>query len=235
MFHLQNRVIIKGALATGAVLLAIVFCVPAGLRSFFYPKPGKLPPIVTPSTADLLVQLQAVLEKRAPEIAKSLQPGLTDAQITALETQNNLHIPNELRDLYRWHNGMNTNSPHWLLPGQSFPPLEESIHNRITPNSIASFIFAGHQKSWINVLDDRAGDGYFFDPERTEKDGPFFYHFAETGTYRWFPSLKNFISGLIDCYETQAIQTTTNSIDMKENSEQTEKIWNRLSVSNENR
>ena len=57
----------------------------------------------------LLAGLQATLETNAPLVAQSLQPGLSDAQISELETQGGFRLSGDLRALYRWHNGMSTN------------------------------------------------------------------------------------------------------------------------------
>src|SRR5262249_11722112 len=109
-------------------------------------------------------------------------------------------------------------SPSWspmrrllrgLLPGQRFVPLAEVVAERslIRRQSGAAFrVFAGHRKGWLHVLDDGAGDGYFYDPERTDAQGAFFFHFAEINHYVWFPSLRNFLSGVIECYQTQAVK-----------------------------
>ena len=94
-------------------------------------------------------------------------------------------------------------------------------------------VFAGHRRSWLRVLDDGAGDGYFYDPERTDAQGAFFFHFAEASYYVWFPSLRNFLSGVIECYHTQAVKVAADGKSLGEDSGRTEKIWSRLGKSNE--
>ena len=77
-------------------------------------------------------------------------------------------------------------------------------------------------------LDDGAGDGYFYDPERTDAEGAFFFHFAEVGYYIWFPSLRNFLSGVIECYRTQAIKVAADGKSLEEDFDRTEKVWSRF-------
>ncbi len=177
-------------------------------RSFFYPKPHGLPQVVSLTAEQLLSRLQAVLETNAPLVAQSLQAGLTDTQISALEAQGGFHLSKDLKLLYRWHNGMSTNSVCGLLPGQRFLPLDEFVREKAimrqqlasatTVQKVGLSVFAGYMKSWVHVLDDGAGDGYFYDPERTDAEGAFFYHMAEVRYYVWFPSLRNFLSGTIE-------------------------------------
>src|SRR6266513_5184506 len=117
------------ALAAGVVVVAM-FAVPSMQRSFFYPKPRGLPPVVGETTVQLLARLQATLETNAPLVAQSLQTGLSDAQISQFETQGGFRLSGDLRALYRWHNGLPTNSTVGLLPGQRFVPLAEVVAER---------------------------------------------------------------------------------------------------------
>lgn len=177
-----------------------------------------------------------MLETNAPIVAKSLQPGLSDARISELETQGGFRLSDDFRALYRWHNGMATNSTIGLLPGQRFVSLEEAVAERSLmrqQSGAAVSLFAAHRKGWLHVLDDGAGDGYFYDPQRADAHGAFFFHFAETGDYLWFPSLRNFLSGVIECYHTQAVKVAEDGQDLDEDFDRTERIWNRLGKSRE--
>jgi hypothetical protein len=94
-------------------------------------------------------------------------------------------------------------------------------------------VFAGHRNSWIQALNDGAGDGYFYDPERTDVEGAFFYHFAEDGSYTWFPSLRNFLSGLIECYQTKSITLEKDGKNLKEDVSRTQAIWQSVAKSSD--
>jgi len=230
----RSRVIILVACLLFTVVVVTIVAGPLMLRSFFYPKPRGLPPVVPETTEQLLARLQIVLESNAPVVARSLQPGLSDAQISELESQGGFRLSSDLRALYRWRNGLPTNSIVGLLPGQRFVPLEEATQERSLirqQSGVAFKIFAGHRKGWLRVLDDGAGDGYFYDPERSDSQGAFFFHFAEVGEYLWFPSLRNFLSGVIECYQTQAVKMAADGKNIDEDAERTEKIWGRLGKS----
>lgn len=226
-----------------SILVVFALAGPFAQRSFFYPKARGLPPVIGETTEQLLTRLQAVLETNAPTVAKSLLPGLSDARISALEVEGGFRLSDDLRAFYRWHNGMPTNSTEGLLPGQRFVPLDEVVGERalvgkqidsgpIQQRSAFS-VFAGHRKGWVTVLDDGAGDGYFYDPKRTDAEGAFFYHMAEVRYYVWFPSFRNFLAGAIECYEKRAIKLATNGTDLEEDFERTEKIWERYGKSND--
>ena len=242
MSRARKLLIIASAFVV-AVVIVLAIAGPSMQRSFFYPKPHDLPPVVGQTTEQLLTRLQSVLEANAPIVAQSLLPGLPDAQISALEAQGGFHLSDDLKAIYRWRNGMPTNSIVGLLPGQRFRPLDEFVHEQIlmrqqmesapVSRRVAFEILAGHRKGWVQVLDDGAGDGYFYDPKRTDAEGAFFEHMAEEAYYLWFPSIRNFLSGTIECYETKAIKVATNHSSLEEDFEQTQKIWVKLAKSSE--
>ena len=119
------------AAAVGVIIIVgLVLAAPSIQRSFFYPKPRSLPPVVSQTTEQLLTRLQTVLETNAPIVAAALQPGLSDAQIVALELQGGFRLSDDVRALYRWHNGIVKTSRIGLLPGQAIyeSPAKQGVH-----------------------------------------------------------------------------------------------------------
>ncbi len=231
-----RKILLIACAPAAPAVVVMILAGPSIQRSFFYPKPRGLPPVVNETTEQLLGRLQVMLETNAPIVARSLQPGLSDAQISELETKAGFRLSGDLRALYHWHDGMPTNTTVGLLSGQRFLPLEEVVAERALmrqQSGAALGIFAGHRKSWLHVLDDGAGDGYFYDPERTDAQGAFFFHSAEVGHYVWFPSLRNFLSGVIECYQSQAVKVAGDGKSLEEDADRTEKIWSRLGKSKE--
>lgn len=236
-----KKIFMAAIAVTTTGLIALILAGPSIQRSLFYPKPNDLPPVVEQSTEALLARVQFVLETNAPLVAAALQEGLTDTQIVYLEGKGEFRLSDDLRALYRWHNGIARSNTVGLVPGQRFVPLDEVVEERAlirqqansaTRVQQAAFaMFAGHRKNWVQILDDGAGDGYFFDPKRTE--GSFFYHFAEAGYYVWFPSLRNFLSGVAECYESRSIKLAADGKSLDEDAGQTQKIWERLGKSSE--
>jgi hypothetical protein len=242
MIH-TRKVILVAVTVLAVIIVALILGGRSMQRSFFYPKPHGLPPVVSDTTEQLLAQLQSVLETNAPPVANVLQRGLSETQILALESQGGFRLSDDLRALYRWHNGVTTNSTVGLLAGQRFVPLDEVVRRgALVGQQVASgsalqratfSAFAGHRTSWIQVLDDGAGDGYFYDPKRTDAEGAFFHHIAEAGYYLWFPFLRNFLAGLIECYASGAIRIGTDGKSLDEDFDRTQKIWERFGRSSE--
>ena len=179
-----------------------------------YPKAAVMPADVEVSMEEVLDRLEAALSKSAPEILAALEPGITERQLAELEERGGFQLSPELRALYRWRNGMAPGSAADFIPGHDFLPLEQVIEER---QSIAQQaregtaaqramheLFSSHRDPWLTLLADGAGDGYFFDPQRRAGEGAIFYHFSETGHYVFFPSAKNLLVGIAECYETGA-------------------------------
>jgi cell wall assembly regulator SMI1 len=199
-----------------------------------------MPPVVTETTEQLLMQLQTVLEKRAPEVLRSLQPGLSEKEISELEKKGGFALSEDLNALYQWRNGSKEYQKD-LIPGQRFLPLEEVVAKRIAIEDDIKkatfvqrafyYVFAGHTKTWVHILDDGAGDGYFYDPDRSGASGEFFYHFAESGHYVFFPSLRNFLKGAIECYEQEIFIVKDGGANLDADYERAMKVWNSLGYS----
>ena len=221
------------------ILLAIaVLLAHAALRRFFYPRPTHLPQNVSAPLLQLLERLESLLRDRAPATAAKLRPGLSDREIAAIESRVGFRLTDHLRSLYKWHDG---ESDGEFIPGHRFVPLVEAtdrmaglqreLRSIRLVQRIAHFIFAGHRSGWLHVLDDRCGDGYFYDPARGSSPGSFFFHFAETGHYRYFPSLANFVAGVIQCYES-GIYRERGGGRLVEDHERSHELWPHFAGSN---
>lgn len=51
---------------------------------------------------------------------------------------------------------------------------------------------------WVGLIVDAAGDGYFFDPKRSESEGSFFFCFAEDGNYVFYPAFRNYLAAVVE-------------------------------------
>ena len=203
-------------------------------ESFFYPEAPPLPAVVSESVESLVARLEATLRTNAPAVLEGLQPGLSDEGIRALEEKGGFQLSDDLRALYRWRNGTKTNSVIGLIPGQHFVALEEAVSERallLDPEGTtaaqraALAMFTAHYRNWIHILNHGAGDGYFFDPTRS--NAPFFYHMAEVGQFFWYPSVKNFLAAAIECYESKVFKPSADGRDVEEDYDRSAKIWER--------
>lgn len=132
--ELSKRPLAIKLLALVFVLVVVIgiswFAGRYAIRSFFYPSPFNLPPIVDESAEDLIQRLEQILQERAPAVVDALQPGLTDEQITDIETASGFQLSDDLRALYKWHNGMSPDGPRDFIPGHRFLSLQEAVEQR---------------------------------------------------------------------------------------------------------
>ena len=206
-----------------------------------------MPAVVSKPIAELLAELERLMKTNAPLVLEQMQSGLSVEEISALEKQCGIELPQEIRALYLWHNGSRTRDPRLCgpVPGYRFVPLAETLTqaaelskqvSQATATQRAAFgIFAGHRKSWITLFDDGSGDGYFFDPKRKPEEGAIFYCFAEDSTYTFFPSLRNLLAATVKCYETSAFTWKRNQSGpgLEEDFTKAERIWTEFGAHNQ--
>jgi cell wall assembly regulator SMI1 len=210
--------------AVGIILVAIVALAilllriegPSMLSSFLpvlspeemYPPAPAMPSIVSTRAEELLAQYEAFLSSKAPTVFSALQPGLSDAEIDAIEQKHNLKLTDDLRSLYRWRNGTPRTANVDAFPNHQFVPLDVALENRDdlrkqveigTPEQRQAYAaFAGYRDAWVGLIVDLAGDGYFFDPDRSESQGSFFFCFAEDGSYVFYPAFRNYLAAVVE-------------------------------------
>lgn len=204
-------------LAAGGVVVVVLIVVGLllgkhAMRQAMYPTPRGMPEVVASSMDELLVRLETALRMHAPESLDALRPGLSADEIARLEKDNGVQLDAEMRALYQWRNGAPRDSQEYLIPIHRLVPLDEAFELRsLMAGQVEQMsgveralhnTLLGHQRTWLVVLDDGSGDGYFFDPQRTPAEGALFYHSIEMSHYIFFPSLKNLLAGIIECYET---------------------------------
>ena len=171
--------------------------------------------------SDILQELDLILKTKAPKVYNSLLPGLTKADIEEVEQEFDIKLSADIKTLYMWKNGQSPTSEPFLIPGQIFTPLKDIfIANKELEKDVkkANFaqrtaynILAGHRRGWLTVLDDGAGDGYFYDLSSSKNHYPVFHYFAETGTYTCFPSLKYLFYVIAEGYKQEYINSNGDS------------------------
>ena len=231
-----------------AALLGLGLWARSGVRNFFYPQAPRMPAAVSAPMPEVLARLEGVLKTKAPHVVEALQPGLSAEDIVRLERQYGVQLPADIKAIYQWHNGSRqaTNSlANEFIPTHRFIPLEEALADRtalLKQQANATLlqrafyrVLTGHRDSWICLLGDGAGDGYWYDPKRKASEGAVFYHFAETGTYTFFPSAKNLMSAIETCYAQGIIFVKPESSppELDEDYRRAEKVWDGFGTSNQ--
>jgi len=212
------------------------------LRAWFYPKPPAMEPVTDEPLHVLLDRLERWLREHAPAVADALRPGLSDDEIDALETQGRLTLTDELRALYRWHDGCDPRRVEDFIPSHRFVPLGEAVREQAAVREqvrsltatqrIALAVFAGHRTGWLHVFSDGAGDGYFYDPGRRGSPGSFFFNFNEDHSYLFFATLADFVAAVIECFEAGAFRATAGGTRLRWDVEKSIEIMDRYGVPN---
>ena len=221
-------------------------CHPRQNRSHLAPVETRpMPAMVSEAMPELLAHLESVLKTKAQYVAAGLKPALTFEAITKLEQQYHVQLPDDIKAIYEWHDGSMQTTNYLrgdFIPTHRFVSLEEAleesanVHPEQAPlvQRLAYNIFAGHRATWIGLFSDGAGDGYWLDPKRKPSEGAVFYNFTETRSYLFFPSAKNLIAGIAQCYEQDAFHIKPNSSppELDEDYGSAIKIWERFGASN---
>ncbi len=109
---------------------------------------------------DLLARLERWLAKHRPRFLKSLQPGATEVELHALQSQLGLEVPDDLRTLLAWHNGQGGEyagrfEENWiLLSTDRITAAKHDLDEQAPGNGPKT----GWQPTWIPFLDDDGGD-----------------------------------------------------------------------------
>ncbi|HEV3117686.1 MAG TPA: SMI1/KNR4 family protein [Gemmataceae bacterium] len=173
-----------------------------------YPRAPAMPAPVAETCPELLTKYERMLGQAGSKVLSALQPGLADVEIDALEAKYQFKLPSDLRALYRWRNGTGRSAWVEAFPDHQFIPLDQALAERealrqAIQGETAAFrklhaSLIGHRQSWLGLLTDGSGDGYFFDPARTEAEGSFFFNFAEDGQFVFFPAFRNYLAAVIE-------------------------------------
>ena len=131
----------------------------------------------------LLVRLEAALRKASPSLAARLRPGATDAQIATFEEYLGFPLPEALKDLYRWHDGVETKA------GGRYDPPDMIFAYWLAPLATVQEHHAMMRKfaqDGTYAKTDRGGDGWWND--------------------HWIPFLHNMEGGTV-CVDTTGWST----------------------------
>lgn len=237
-----------GVAACVIVVMSLGFWVEKKAQTFFYPLAPPMPAVVSESMPEILTRLESVLKTDAPQVLVILRPGISSNQISQLEQQYHVNVPDDIKAIYEWRDGAKlaaTNAFADLIPGHHFESLENMLAENVaegkatataTSAQQAFYRFvAGQRDHWYCLFDDGAGDGYFFDPTRKPADGAIFSTFTEEGYFLFFPSARNLMAGVASCYEQGAYRVKPGSkpLQLDEDFEQTAKIWTEFGANNQ--
>lgn len=194
-----------------------------------YPYPTQMPERTEVPLPELLSQYEQVVQRLSPEAYAALQPGLTTKQLDELETQYDIVLHEDIRQLYKWHNGSDSTVRVDAFPYMRFVPLDEALKSRElfrTPDPTISQErqefqdeWLGFRYAWVGVLENGAGDGYYYDPDRRGESACFFFTAHDDIGYMFYPSIGNYIEELLELDRRQEL--TVDELGIEEDSERT--------------
>lgn len=191
-------------------------------EAMYPPSPSDLPACVSTPLPELLVKYEKLLVELGVDVQSDLQRGLTDGELDAIEVQYQFKLTEDIRQLYKWHNGTPETCGTEVFPWGRFLPIDDSLKIKNLPNThpdpevqkLHAQMLAFRQ-SWIPVIEDASGNGFYFDPDRSTQSSSFFYHAHDDIPYYFYPCVGNYIQSLIDMhaqgqliYNNQSIQVT---------------------------
>jgi cell wall assembly regulator SMI1 len=166
-------------------------------------KPGNSP---TSAMQKELTILDNHLKTKRPDFYGTLNPPLTDQQITALEQEFKITLPPQVKLLYKWKNGQAANER--FVNNSEFMPLESALetYSILTPMIGHDFeIKNWWNENWIPLFDNGGGDNICVDMSGTFTGNAGqiieFWH-ADPDRNVIAPSLEAFIAALNKFYDT---------------------------------
>jgi hypothetical protein len=165
--------------------------------------PPKMPAVVDANMDAILASLERELKQQRPDFDTVARPGITPQELQQATAAFSTTVHPDMQRLYQWHNGLTDDAE--LFPGHTFWSLEEALQtNKELTADYAQSGFSelmAEEATWLTLFPDGAGDGYYYDPKYDYASGGVFYNFREIGYYMRFPSIKNLLMAIVECYQ----------------------------------
>ncbi|WP_300675339.1 SMI1/KNR4 family protein [Soonwooa sp.] len=154
-------------------------------------------------------RLEKYLSKLRPEYYSQLNEPLDDDQLNKLEEYYKIKIPLDLRTLYKWKNGQNSNCYEAFVNNSGFVPLHQALHDASELTSMIGFDFEIENwwnKNWIPIFQNGGGDSICYDLGGvfTGQEGQLieFWH-ADNDRNVISPTMEAFFDKIIEFYENK--------------------------------
>ena len=136
-----------------------------------------------------LAELDQTLKDKAPFIFAKLAAPATDEHLSQLRAALGGVRIQSLELWYQWHNGCEGLDTHFLPLGRMLS-ISEALDDRNIERDIP--LIDSKRKSALKILDDGAGDGFFFDI--ASPNPRVFYHMLEDPYPRDYGTLRQFVT-----------------------------------------
>ena len=175
------------------------------------------------SISHSLDRIFKVWQQDREELIPLLQPGLSPEEIQAKVSQLSLQLPQEMYELYQWHNGIASNITFEFatdfLPGFNFLSLDQALKHFNEIENYRQQVMSlqgepGH-RPWFPVFSIDVQHLIVFGDVTPQETSPVFYLSTTIGQpiQIAYPSLANLLSIVAECYETGAYYFQTDIVD----------------------
>ena len=177
-----------------------------------YPKAQNMPVSVKVSLDDTLKQLQKAIDEKSPDLKKLMRPGLTKEQIAKLVDKYEMPLPEPMYKLYMWHDGSNLPSMGAVASDHRFATLEGAMSSldkiRELNKALAKKNKLPETMYTSNLLSIYSNNSLAlqYDLTRKPEEGAYVMSFFKPGFFCFFPSLRNALTAIAECYESGAFK-----------------------------
>ncbi|PKB00376.1 cell wall assembly regulator SMI1 [Flavobacteriaceae bacterium MAR_2009_75] len=115
-----------------------------------------------------LEKLDSHLREKRPDYYSKLQKPLSEAQISALEAEFDMKLPNDVKELYLWKNGQASDCYVALVNNSLFEPLEQVLATNKEFTEMIGYDFTIENwwnKNWLPILGNGGGSYICYDLE----------------------------------------------------------------------
>lgn len=116
--------------------------------------------------ASILVSLDQLIESNRKEYYSSLRPGLDDATIQILENRYGITLPEDLKNLYKWHDGQRYDNYEAFVNNCTFLQLDQALDSAAEFTSMIGSDFElpdMWHETWIPIFSNGGGDFICYD------------------------------------------------------------------------
>ena len=175
---------------------------------------------------EVLADLEDWFNQNQHPIVGVLQPGLSDAELAGLLKGWPYQLPDEVRQLYRWHNGL-TDRYMDFFPHHTFYPLNEALEIAKSYREVAGMFnqpeddYWYWKSAWLPVFGDFDGQALILTVGSNEASDSapvldFFNEVPEKPVL--YGSLERLLQVVLECYQ-QGVYRVQGSGQVEENSE----------------
>ncbi|HWD21488.1 MAG TPA: SMI1/KNR4 family protein [Verrucomicrobiae bacterium] len=144
--------------------------------------------------------------KMGVDIESNLNPGATEKQMSNSLARLPLALPDEILDLYRWHDGVRERriSDARIFPRFLFPSLEDCIDTTKELCSVAGDPEIRWRASWFYLCEDLAGDYYALETNPKVASGHIWFVSFGADPFVAFWSFETMLLSILECYKSGA-------------------------------